>query len=49
MNKFIEATDTLKSWIGSYEIAELPEWVPIYAPPSEFGARKKRKYTRKKK
>ena len=49
MNKFIEATDTLKSWIGSYEIAELPEWAPKYAPETEFGVRKKRKYTKKKK
>ena len=28
---------------------DVQEWAPKYAPASEFGARKKRKYTRKKK
>ncbi len=50
MKKFIEATDTLKSWIGSYESLENKKVrKPKWAPASEFGARKKRKYTKKKK
>ena len=50
MKKFIEATDTLKSWIGSYESLENEKvWAPKYAPASEFDTRKKRKYTKKKK
>ena len=50
MKKFIEATDTLKSWIGSYESLENKKvWARKWAPASEFGARKKRKYTKKKK
>ena len=50
MNKFIEAIDTLKSWIGSYESINVKQrWAPKYAPETEFGARKKRKYTKKKK
>ena len=44
MKKFIEATDTLKSWIGSYPSqCDKQVWAPKYAPASEFGARKKRK------
>jgi len=51
MKKFIEATDTLKSWIGSYPSqCDKQVWAPKYAPASEFGAQKpKRKYKRKKK
>ena len=60
MKKFMEAIDTLKSWVGSYEslddkktfvsvLHDVQDWAPKYAPASEFGARKKRKYTRKKK
>ena len=50
MKKFTEAIDTLKSWIGSYEsLEEKQVWAPKYAPASEFGIRKKRKYTKKKK
>ena len=50
MKKFLEAADTLKSWIGSYpSLCDKQVWAPKYAPASEFGIRKKRKYTRKKK
>ena len=41
MKKFIEATDTLKSWIGSYaSLEEKQVWAPKYAPASEFGVQK---------
>ena len=61
MKKFMEAIDTLKSWVGCYESLEdkktfvsvlndVRDWAPKWAPASEFGARKpKRKYKRKKK
>lgn len=50
MNNFMKAMDTLKSWIGSYESLDNKKVrEPKWAPASEFGARKKRKYTRKKK
>ena len=44
----MKATDTLKSWIGSYPSqCDKQVWAPKYAPASEFVARKKRKYTKK--
>ena len=50
MNKFMEAIDTLKSWIGSCEsLDDKQVWAPKWAHASEFGTRKKRKYTKKKK
>ena len=50
MNKFMKAIDTLMGWIGSYQLPkDRYDWAPKYAPASEFGTRKKRKYTRKKK
>ena len=42
MKKFIEATDTLKSWIGSYPSqCDKQLWTPKYAPASEFGVQKR--------
>ena len=42
MKKFIEATDTLKSWIGSYSSqCDKQAWAPYYAPSSEFGVQKR--------
>ena len=50
MNKFMEAIDTLKSWIGSCEsLDDKQVWAPKWPHASEFGTRKKRKYTKKKK
>ena len=46
----MEAIDTLKSWIGSCEsLDDKQVWAPKWAPTTEFGTRKKRRYTKKKK
>ena len=38
----MKATDTLKSWIGSYSSqCDIQVWTPYYAPASEFGVQKR--------
>mgnify|MGYP003661387091 CR=1 FL=1 len=42
MKKFMKATDTLKSWIGSYSSqCDIQVWSPYYASASEFGVQKR--------
>jgi hypothetical protein len=42
MKKFMKATDTLKSWIGSYPSqCDKQVWAPKYALASEFGVQKR--------
>ena len=53
LTKFEKSIEQVTEFIIGKEIFnvwdDVQDWRPKYAPASEFGARKKRKYTRKKK